>query len=754
MMKSKSSLFIQYLLIFSLIAIVPIVTTCLALVFSHNSLTEEVIQSNQSSLELVQQSLDIKIQEFTNIPSLIEQNPSLTKTSLQNNPGNAISNIKEITSAHNFINNIIINIRDSNYFYSSKGTFHTEDLPVQSFMSNLLQNGYSCATLVSMVNSVTTPTFWPVDALEDIPNDLYLFSPVYNTEFQYESQNASRVSIILINREAIHDLFRASQTNSEETILLLNSDKQLLTFLSSNVSTDTIQQICDYIRSSTETAEILRLTINGIDNIIFISQSAQTGLFYVRFLPEHVAYQPIYQMRNISLTILVIALILSVFLVGYGIKRSYVPIRTLADWIQTKQPTNLNARNELLLFKKVFDDTFEQNSNMSELISNSRYGLIDHFLKDLICGNFASEEEFTAACQKLNLPFTRNYYAVACVLVESNSDDDSNIDFNLILDAIRDELPENISIQIKDLLFAGKLIIVLSSDSNDLTTYKKVIVTIKQRLLDHADILTSIGMGSFYDSYEHVGKSYLEATNALDYRLIYGKDCLITQEMCNIDKTELVYPSEDISQLASALLSKDAEAASEAIYRLNAYAKSPHCTLHSAKYICYDTFSVLKKTPPFMNVGYENTGSDNLDITKLTDYDNIDEFFTALHRIVQNAIGTPKAVASESDLGPQLVEYIEQHCFSYNFQVSTIAEHFSISQPSMRKIFREYTGIGISDYVTNIKMEKAMQLLRETDTNVQEIVTAIGNTDASAFIRLFKKKTGMTPGQYRKANRF
>ena len=100
------------------------------------------------------------------------------------------------------------------------------------------------------------------------------------------------------------------------------------------------------------------------------------------------------------------------------------------------------------------------------------------------------------------------------------------------------------------------------------------------------------------------------------------------------------------------------------------------------------------------------------------------------------------------------MEYTQQHCFSYNFQVSTIAEHFSISQPSMRKIFREYTGIGISDYVTNIKMEKAMQLLRETDTNVQEIVTEIGNTDASAFIRLFKKKTGMTPGQYRKANKY
>lgn len=753
MMKSKSSLFLQYLLIFSLVAIVPVITTCLALVFSHNTLTEEVIQSNQSSLELIQQSLDIKVLELVNVPTLIEQNPTLTKNSLQNNPGNAISNIKEITSAHNFISNVIINIRDSNYFYSSRGTFHTEDLPVQTFMANLFQNGYSCNEWLSMINSVTTPTFWPVDSLSNVPTELYLFSPVYNTEFQYESQNASRVAIILINREAIHDLFRASQTNSEESILLLNADKQLLTFLSSDVSTDTIQQICDYIRSSTNTSEILRLTVNGVENIIFISQSAQTGLYYVRFLPEHVAYQPIYQMRNISMVILAAVLVLSVFLVGYGMKRSYVPIRTLADWIQSKQPTNLSARNELLLFKKVFDETFEQNSNMSELISHSKYGLIDHFLKDLICGNFSSEADFVTTCRKLNIAFTKKYYAVACVLVESNTGEDSNIDFNLVLDAIRDDLPENICIQIKDLLFAGKLIIVLNSDSDDLNSYKKVIVMIKQRLLDHADILTSIGMGSFYDSYEHVGKSYLESINALDYRLIYGKDCLITQEMCNIDKTELIYPTEDISQLTSALLSKDAEAASEAIYRLNAYAKSPHCTLHSAKYICYDTFSVLKKMPAFMNVGYYNSGSDNLDITKLTDYDNIDEFFTALQRIIQNAIGAPKAVTSESDLGPQLVEYIEQHCFSYNFQISTIAEHFSISAPSMRKIFREYTGIGISDYVTNIKMEKAMQLLRETDTNVQEIVTEIGNTDASAFIRLFKKKTGMTPGQYRKSSR-
>ena len=50
----------------------------------------------------------------------------------------------------------------------------------------------------------------------------------------------------------------------------------------------------------------------------------------------------------------------------------------------------------------------------------------------------------------------------------------------------------------------------------------------------------------------------------------------------------------------------------------------------------------------------------------------------------------------------------------------------------------------------NLKLEKAMQLLRDTDMNLQDIVVEIGNTDVSGFIRLFKQKTGMTPGQYRK----
>lgn len=751
-LKIKSSLLAQYVMLFSLIAIIPVATICTAVLLSNQALKEEVVRSNQSSLELIQQSLDSKIVEFENIPSLIGQNPSLTKNSLQNTPLKAITDLKEITSTHNFLSNVIIKIRGTEQFYSTYGTFKLQDIQTQNFMRNLELNGFSCEEWLEVLEGATSPTFWPVNTLENSPDYLYFFSPVYNAEFEYKAQNASRIAVILINKEYIQDLFRASQTNMEENILLLNTNKELLFHLAPNVTQDTIREICEYLKSEENPSEIGYLSLDGVENIIFVSRSMQTGLYYVRFLPENIAYQTINQIRSITLVIMLVVILISIFLVYSGIKYSYVPIRTLADWLQTKKTAKVNTRNELVLFKKIFDETFEQNDSLSELINNSKYGLIDYFLKDLICGNFSTEKDFRSTCRKLSIQFNRKNFVVACLLFESNTAGNSDIDFNKILKLIRDDLPADMIIQVKDLLFAGKLILVMNSDSDSFALYETTVAEIKQRLLDQQGLLTSIGMGSCYDSFEHVGKSYLEAINALDYRLIYGKDCLITPSMHQDKHNGLTYPNRELAQLYSSLISRDAEGAFEIISKLNAYAKSQHCTLHSAKYICYDTFAILKKVPAFEHVGFTDS-SENLNITHLTDYDTVDDFFASLQSIVQNTIGVPANVVSESDLGEQMVNYINQHCFSYNFQISTIAEHFSISQPSMRKQFREYTGVGISDYVTNIKVDRAMQLLRDTDTNLQEIVTQIGNTDTSAFIRLFKKKTGVTPGQYRKTHR-
>lgn len=751
--RNKLPLFGQYLLLYFMAAFIPAVIACGSLFFSYQALKEEVVHSNQASVKLIQQALDTKILELENTLLVIEQDPTLTRYALKDAPLTAIASLKKTTSLQDFLSNIIVNVRGKNDFYSASGSYSFSDLQYQSFMKDLSRNEYSDEEWLDMLNSVTVPTYWPVNAFDNVPEYLYLFAPM-NSAFQYTNQYSSRTVVLLIKQQFIQDLFRSSQTSMEENILLLNSEMDLLSYLAPRETETALLEICAYLKNHPEAAEKGFLKLEN-DNLLFISQSQDTGLYYVRFLPEKVAYEPIYNIRTYTIAILLLVVIIGILLITFGMRRSYTPIRTLADWVRSKKPDDTEIGNELTFFKQVFDDAFEKNASLSQTIDKSRHGLTDHLLTALIRGNFSTEETFRNACKNLDIRLDKKYYSVCSLLIEESADiQNKPVSFERILETICTELPDGLLLQAKDLLFAGKLLLVLNSDSNDPEFYQTAMTDIKNRLLEQEGLLTSIGMGSFYDSYEMVGKSYLESANALDYRLIYGKDCLITPDMYNNHLSEVSYPTSDLGLLYSALMSHNAEMAITVIHRISDYTKSKNCSLHAAKYICYDTFSVLKKMPNFTNIGYANTLSQTLNITHLTNFDTIDEFFVSLLDIVQNTIGSANAkdTASNSDIGQQLVDYINAHCFAYDFQISSMAEHFSISPQYMRKLFKNHTGVGISEYISNIKLEKAMQLLRDTDMNLQDIVIEIGNTDVSGFVRSFKQKTGMTPGQYRKAS--
>lgn len=747
----KISLFSQYLLLYFMAAFIPAVTACGSLFFSYQALENEVVHSNQASVKLIQQSLDTKILELDNTLLAIEQDPALTRYALNNTPLTALSSLEKTTALQDFLSNIIINVHGKDTFYSSSGSYTLSDLQYQFFMRDLIQSGYSEDEWLNMLNSVTVPTYWPINAFDNMPDYLYLFAPI-NSTFQYTNKPAPRVAVLLIKQQFIQDLFRSSQTSMEENILLLNSEMDLLSYFAPRETETTILEICTYLKENPEAAEKGFLKLDN-DNLLFISQSQNTGFYYIRFLPEQLAYETIYSIRTYTITILVLVFFIGLLLITLGMRRSYTPIRTLADWVRSNQPNDTEFENELTFFKQVFDDAFEKNASLSQTIDNSRHGLTDHLITALIRGNFSTEETFRNACKNLGIHLDKKYYSVCSILMEENSDAQTKAaSFESILATICRELPDELVILAKDLLFADKLLLVLNSDSNDPAFYQSTMTNIKKRLLDHEGLLTSIGMGSFYDSYEMVGKSYLESANALDYRLIYGKDCLITPDMYNNHLSEISYPSSDLNLLYSALMSHNTEMAITVIHRISDYTKSKNCSLHAAKYICYDTFSVLKKMPSFTNIGYVNTWSQSLNITHLASFDTVDEFFVSLLDIVQNTISSAieKDTASNSDIGQQLVDYINTHCFAYDFQISSMAEHFSISPQYMRKLFKNHTGVGISEYISNIKLEKAMYLLRDTDMNLQDIVIEIGNTDVSGFVRSFKQKTGMTPGQYRK----
>ncbi|MBR4059466.1 MAG: helix-turn-helix domain-containing protein [Lachnospiraceae bacterium] len=751
----SGSLLGQYLLVFFVTAFVPATVVCFSLFFSFRTLKEEIINSNQAATRLIQQSFDIKINELSNMMLYISENPTLTRYALQNAPIRAIDTLSQLVSLQECLNDIIIAAEGDTTVYSSHGKIKETALIYHSFITDLIGNNYSLQEWAEQLNTVTEPFYWPTNALDYTPKYLYLFSPV-STNFQYNSGNSTRTAALLVYQEFIHDLFRSSQTTMEENVLLLNSNFEVLSFLAPQATTEDIRSICTLLQHSPESVQKGYLESQN-DNLVFVSHSPETNLYYVRFLSKTIAYQSIYHTLTLTMIILIFALIIGMLLIFWGTKRSYFPIRTLADWILDKQPEKSDVKNELVLFKQAYEDTFEKNATLSETMNLSMQGLFNHLLTSLIQGNFSTHEAFLNACNNLGIHLNKSYFCVCSILFEQSIEEnnESFYDFTQLITIIKSALPDDVYLLVKDMLFSQKAILLFNSDYEDQSYYQSLIADIKKNLLEHAGLITSIGVGSLIDTYEQVGKSYLESVNALDYRMIYGKDCLITPDMYQSHLPEIAYPTEELKRLHTALLACDATSALDSIHRMYKFTKSPGCSLQVAKYVCYDIFSTLKKLPAFSNMGYSSNLSQNLHITRLVDFDTIDDFFLELTDIVKKNLcsSEPHLDESASDIGQQMVQYIHVHCFHYNFQINTMAEHFHISPQHMRKLFKNHAGIGLSDYISHLKLEKCMQLLRETDMSMNEIVVEIGNTDVSGFMRFFKKNTNQTPGQYRKMYR-
>ena len=71
----------------------------------------------------------------------------------------------------------------------------------------------------------------------------------------------------------------------------------------------------------------------------------------------------------------------------------------------------------------------------------------------------------------------------------------------------------------------------------------------------------------------------------------------------------------------------------------------------------------------------------------------------------------------------------------------------------MCRLFQQYMGFSIGEYIIDLRIRRAKDLLSLTNLTAAQVGYAIGIKNENYFYRLFKKKTGVTPKQYAKNNR-
>lgn len=146
-----------------------------------------------------------------------------------------------------------------------------------------------------------------------------------------------------------------------------------------------------------------------------------------------------------------------------------------------------------------------------------------------------------------------------------------------------------------------------------------------------------------------------------------------------------------------------------------------------------------------------------LRLTRMQGFHTVLEFFSILHELsiadrhvlVSNLYDTKDTIrTSKSRRIAKVCEYIEKN-YEEPIKLSDVAALVNMSESAFSHFFKKKTNTTFIDYITNLRIARACQMLTETSHTVAEICYTVGFNNLSNFIRIFKKKKGSTPNEYR-----
>lgn len=110
--------------------------------------------------------------------------------------------------------------------------------------------------------------------------------------------------------------------------------------------------------------------------------------------------------------------------------------------------------------------------------------------------------------------------------------------------------------------------------------------------------------------------------------------------------------------------------------------------------------------------------------------------------------GTERA----AQLIAKVQKYLKQNYMRYDLSLEKVSDLLGVNASYLSVLFKKYTGVNFVTYVTDLKINVAKQLLEDPLRSANEIAGMVGYESASYFTRAFKKRTGMTPTEYRQSH--
>lgn len=514
--------------------------------------------------------------------------------------------------------------------------------------------------------------------------------------------------------------------------------------------------------------------------IVTYTTSDLTGWKFVNLTERSVLLQGLNRIKMLVIAVSGLYVTAAVLLSFYISQRLYRPLKGVLAYISGSNAASVPspgegaspesasppAADEASFIRQSFERLrhsreaiLSEKERMETLLGANRSAIKEKYLSDLIKGRAVSpqsgeQEKDASELLGLKLDFAR--FAILTVELEELeeqallNDSTGKLRFHLF----QYGLIEEFGAEIEGEIFARddeRIIIIHAVPSGQDELPAELARKLQLHMENRYGITATIGISRFSSGVQSVQTAYEESIEALSLKMYVGKGEIVPYAIVSSwkqDEQTYFYPYELETKLLQALLQLNEEECAAIIGRITQEVTARKLGKANVQQLFFQLSGEIVKT-------LVQTGGDMAIVFGdrpfvLSGIQTLRDMETRLLEMCAQIIEHNREKRLKlNDVTLQLATEFMDKNFNNNITIETVAEHVQRSTSFLSRIFKEATGTTINDHLIHLRIKRACELLRQPKYSLEDICREIGYSNVSYFNKLFKSRTGHTPGQYR-----
>ncbi len=618
---------------------------------------------------------------------------------------------------------------------------------------------------VIYANNILTPVQRRIPV--DKKSTLNLFTIVYHTAYPNNDMLDGAV-VMNINADILYKFISSRSISKDSSTFVINEKGGVVAHQDRNMFLKNLSgenYIQDILNDPSKSGNYYA-NINNEKYAVNFVRSEDTKLIFIALNPYRTITSELNQAKDFILVVCIS--VLAILLVSYFMltMRIFKPVTQIIDNIKANSTklgfTNENTKDEFRYISQTLSGVLDYINILDKRDKDNIYILRNNFIWSLlnereeILSYVELEREFSS--HKIDFDLCQPFAVVILRIddykryIRSNSSRSKNLllfsmgniasellgeeysSYAFETDSDHEILLVNVApSQIQD--FSEKIMHKLKSIQENIEIFLKMTVTVAI-----SDVSGETGQ---------IRTLYRQAMLYTNYRLTYGPGGLFTRSI--LPEPGNTSAEKEIKDVVLALKEGNREEYANRFALLLEKAQLYHYERIVKLYT--DLYVEIMKVPGNLSLKPGMNGDTNMIevfrmIGEMENPTELKEYFMDLFDSVSGQVTSANQLVAK-DLLQDAIKYIEVNYRDSQISGNNVAKMLSLSPQYFSKVFAEYTGCGFPEYLNRVRLEKAKELLLDSEKSAFEIGEMVGYANRSYFSTLFKKEYGVSPSKYR-----